>query len=279
MTNLGIVDLAGNDVHLEIAGLRALQVKIPSDFVPYSFAPILGQHHLTTGDKLQNGMIVVVEDRNFRENPERLSPEYPARKDGFVPSEYDRARVAETARWALVTDLKYRPNGPKSEIVSFTAIYADGTMRSRSCDISIKWAVLVESEVMFEDERCSLCGEVHSSGDETTGMSDVPPVMDILGRIAENFLQAFKELEGENDADEVPESEPLEDETPEEYADRLRDEAEARNEYSQDEVAKLRNKLSKENGRRAFQTPARFSDPDALARLREQLSTPRLSGE
>lgn len=158
MTNTGIVDLHSNNVNLELGGIKIGMIKIPSDYVPYTFAPILGVHDLIAGDHLMEGMIVVVEDNVFRRNPNVLSPEYPDRARGFVPSEYDRASVEEQSRWALVTDLD-----KSREIIKFTAIYSDGTMRSRSYNKSIKWAVLQEFEML---PVCPNCGVTHQTGEE-----------------------------------------------------------------------------------------------------------------
>lgn len=159
MSNFGIVDLHSNNIHIELGGVTIGKIKIPSDYVPYTFAPILGTHQLLTGDKLLNGLIVVVEDHMFRRNPDVLSPEYPDRKNGFVPSSYDRTSVEEQSRWALVTNLTQE--GP---LTKFTAIYSDGAMRTRTYNRSIKWAVLNEFEML---PVCDNCGQVHEPQPET----------------------------------------------------------------------------------------------------------------
>lgn len=180
MDNFGIVDLRSNGIDIEILGLTVAEIKIPSDYVPYTFAPILGMHRLITGDQLANGMIVVIADRAVRANPNVLSPEHPDRKKGFVPSEYDRARVEESARWALVTDL--RQDGA---LISFTAIYSDGTMRDRRYDKSYKWAALEKNEVRFV---CEICGEAHSSTEEDAAkIPSEDAVLDIFGRAVKNM--------------------------------------------------------------------------------------------
>lgn len=266
MTNTGIIDLFSNGIDIEIQGRRMGQVKIPSDFVPHTFAPLLGEHLFIAGDMLENGMIVVLGDNSVRGNPNQLSPEYPDRKHGFVPSEYDRARIEETARWALVTDLKITKNGPDSQLVTFTAIYSDGTMRDRKYNTRYKWAVLSKFEVL---PVCPVCNVVHVPGEENdvdidqmtrnvtsqifdeemtfdefvNRVKDEPDFVDQLFTRTINKLTGglLRELEaGEDTSDEeVDDDAPRDDETPLEFLERMRDKAEERGEYSQDERPKL----------------------------------------
>lgn len=175
-----IVDLHANDIHVEIAGRQLAQIKIPSGYVSYSFMPTIENQVILTGEKLMDGYVVLVESTTFRANPDVLSPEYSGRKDGFRPSEYDRRRVAETARWAVVTDSRIAEN----DILHFTAVYADGTTASRSYHKSIEWAVLREVEAKPVCE----CGEVHEENE--TGYS----LMDDLANAMAEFLQIPKEL-------------------------------------------------------------------------------------
>lgn len=274
MTNTGIIDLHGNNINLELGGIQIGMIKVPSDYVPYTFAPILGVHELITGDHLMNGMIVVVEDTVFRRNPDVLSPEYPDRKNGFMPSSYDRASVEEQSRWALVTDLD-----KSGEIIKFTAIYSDGTMRSRSYDKSIKWAALKEFEML---PVCPECGVTHHPGEEripdidtmtrdvtsqlfgeemsfdefSDRLKDAPSFLDeildkTLGKLFGGPVIDASEAE-------IPAEGQRPDETHDEYMDRLRDEDEAKGNYSQDERPKLKD-------------PIKLADDDALAALRAKL--------
>lgn len=239
MTNFSTVNLVDNGIHIDIEGTTVGTIDIPSSYVPHTFAPILGMHLLLTGEKLKNGMLVVLEDNHARANPNQLSPEYPDRKNGFVPSEYDRARVEETARWALVTDLKLLSNGPDSQLVKFTAIYADGTMRDRAYDTSYKWAVLKEFNMR---PACPNCGSVHEG--EPDG-SPSPLFGSVIGRIAEEFLaDVLKSFEEDEDAHPDHEArQPGESE--EEYLERRRDEEEKRGEYERNEAfAYIRSFLS-----------------------------------
>lgn len=222
MTNFGIIDLYSNGINIEIDGITVGEIKIPSDFVPLGFAPILGTHELLTGDKLVNGMMVVVDF--MRGNPTTISPENPDRKDGYIPNEYDRARIMETARWALVTDLEIH-----GEIVKFTAIYSDGTMRDRSYNKSIKWAVLKEFEIT--SAFCDRCGLRHDKSNPDAAENN-ETVDDIFGGLLETIGTILfgapmpkAPLSGE-DA-EIPADGQLPGESFDDFVDRMRDEAEA----------------------------------------------------
>lgn len=284
MTNTGIVDLFGNNIVIQLGEETIGQIKVPSDYVAHTFAPILGVHELITGDRLVNGLIVVVEDNMFRRNPNVLSPEYPDRKNGFVPSEYDRASVEEQSRWALVTDLD-----KSGQIIKFTAIYSDGTMRSRTYNKSIKWAVLKEFEML---PVCRDCNTVHVPGESTLDMDqmtrdvttqlfgeemsfdefsarlkdDSSFIDQIFGGVLDKLVGGIFGSPAEPEEEEVvyPESAEIPadnprrpDETDDEYADRLRDEAEIAGEYDQNEQARIRQ---------------RKLDDEALAALREKLT-------
>lgn len=233
MTGTNVIDLQAHGIHVELGGVVFGKIAIPYDYVPYTFAPILGQHRLLTGDLLQNGMIVVVEDKLFRRNPDVLSPDYSDRKNGFVPSSYDRAQVEEQSRWALVTDLQN-----EGSIIRFTAIYSDGTMRSRQYNKSIKWAVLNQFDML---PVCPDCGNAHKA------TAEAPSFMEDFLKGLDEALEAFfpgilKEIQKLEDEENAYEDSPRPDETLEEYADRKRDEAEASGEYNRDETPKLNNR-------------------------------------
>lgn len=246
MTSVSTVNLIDNGIYIDIDGNTIGTIDIPSDFVPHTFAPILGTHLMLTGDKLKNGMIVVLADNVIRENPNRISPENPDRKLGFVPSEYDRAGVEETARWALVTDVKIVSNGPDSRLLRFTAIYSDGTMCDRKYDVSYKWAVLKEFNMR---PACPNCGSVHEEQPASSSLPDfLTAAFDvILGNLTGSFLdQIITGLEDEEDEDAHPDNEARQPgESDDEYFERRRDEEERRNEYDADEALKLlREKLT-----------------------------------
>lgn len=230
MTGTNVIDLQAHGIHVELGGLVFGKIAIPYDYVPYTFAPILGQHKLIHGGLLQNGMIVVVEDNMFRRNPDVLSPDYPDRKNGFVPSSYDRAAIEEQSRWALVTDLQNDGN-----LISFTAIYSDGTMRSRQYNKSIKWAVLEQFDML---PVCPECGKAHPTASAAPSFAEdfLKGLDEALEAFFPGILDQIQKLEDEENAYE---DSPRPDETLEEFADRKRDEAEASGEYNRDEKPKL----------------------------------------
>ena len=149
MTNVKTINLIDNGIYIEIDGDTVGTIDIPSDYVPRSFAPVLGTHLLLTGDKLKEGMLVLLEDSIFR----RDIP-----KEGEEISSYEQKKLDEGSRWAVVTDLRVNQNGVDRSFVKFTAIYADGTMRERTYNISYKWSVLREFKIV---PACPNCGSVH----------------------------------------------------------------------------------------------------------------------
>lgn len=236
MNSVGIVDLIGNGIRLEVADRVIAKVKIPSEYIAYTFAPILGTHHMITGDLLRNGFVVAIAERTMRENPNVLSPEHPDRKNGFVPNEYNRARVEETSRWALVTDLTQ-----DGDVVKFTAIYADGTMRARSYHKDHKWAVLRTIEM---SPTCYFCGEVHDQETEKklpeeflgSSRNTRSDFVDNLVSIFEDLRNSLTEENSDEDSEEHPDSEIHFDgrvpfETDDEFHERLRDQDESNGVY------------------------------------------------
>lgn len=275
VTNFGILDLHANKINIELGGVTIGKIKIPSDYVPKDFAPVLGTHYLVTGDKLLNGLIVLLEDSMMRPDPE-------------TSSDYERRRVEENSRWALVTDLRIIQRDSQSgPLVKFTAIYADGTMRDRTYAASYKWSVLKEFDMLPVCENCGttheleeelpgieemtrrvsseLFGEEMSFNEFSNRLADDPNFLDdvllkTLDKIGESIFGSIPEDEQPNsdNAAEIPADRPqLPNETDDEYADRLRDEDEIAGEYEASERAKIRQ---------------RQLDDEALATLREKLT-------
>lgn len=79
------------------------------------------------GEDLEDGMIVLIAERTFREFGDKL----PSKKD------YNYARWRETRYWCVVTDLKISDH----DIVSFVGLYADGRKIPRTYHKSIFWIV------------------------------------------------------------------------------------------------------------------------------------------
>jgi hypothetical protein len=212
--NTSIVELHKHGYRIVLGGREVAALKVPSDYVPLTFAPILGHHQLITGDLLVEGLIVVIEDSTVRGNPNDLSPENPERARGFVPSEYDRARLEENARWAIVTN----PQRDGS-IITFDAIYSDGTIRTRRYNKSYRWVVLSQFEML---EVCSECGTAHLPEEQphvdesTTEPSSFADILDTIfggvfaedgvkNDIATSFLEGILENQ-ESRSDESPET-------------------------------------------------------------------------
>jgi hypothetical protein len=138
-----VVELAANEIELNICGQRVAAMRVPSGYVPLTFNPLIEEHQVVTGDQLRNGFIVLLADSNYRENPDRIVPAVVG-SNNVSPQE--RNRVAETSRWAIVTNLKSRP---RTNLITFDGIYADGTAIPRIYNETIKWAVLKEMDVQF----------------------------------------------------------------------------------------------------------------------------------
>lgn len=96
---------------------------------------------LSTGDKLRNGMVVLLEDSMMRGDPNQ---------DREL-SGYDLERLREVNRWCVVSDIEVtrrwqeddmgRVIGETSPLISFVATYPDGTKKKRRYDSSYAWFV------------------------------------------------------------------------------------------------------------------------------------------
>jgi hypothetical protein len=100
---------------------------------------------LNTGAELKDGMIVLIEESMSKTNLEFLN---------VVDSasyQYDYNRALENNRWCTVSQVSIRRRydydqygaviGESSPLISFIAIYADGTKRKRTYDSSYAWFV------------------------------------------------------------------------------------------------------------------------------------------
>lgn len=111
-------------------------VDIPEGYVPVDYAMRPDEDDIIRGFQLEPGMVVLVEEVVFRENPERL--------DEKVDS-YTKNRLDITSQWCQVTALDTgRGMGP-GNIISFIGIYSDGAKHSRTYSESIFWIVKKES--------------------------------------------------------------------------------------------------------------------------------------
>lgn len=95
---------------------------------------------ISSGDKLENGMVVLLESSLVKESLSALG------RPG-LGSEYALNRLKENNRWCEVTELQVTPRygETNSPLISFVAVYADGTKRKRSYDASYAWFVKKDS--------------------------------------------------------------------------------------------------------------------------------------
>lgn len=131
------VDLSHLDMVVE--GTPVSAVELDNGYVSKFFSPHIGQHSILTGNQITEGMVVLIVDPLVREDPAQLSDEN--------LNDHRRNRIDETSRWALV----HNPRISMGDILNFTAIYADGTMRQRHYNVSYRWAVA--SNVVFTAKR------------------------------------------------------------------------------------------------------------------------------
>lgn len=89
------------------------------------------------GSKLEEGMVVLIEDSILKGDPER------AFKND--PSGFGTKRVLEVNRWCKVTDLEV-----ENDIVSFIGLYHDGTKQERRYNQSYCW--IVKRDSLSHDE-------------------------------------------------------------------------------------------------------------------------------
>lgn len=97
---------------------------------------------LPDGTYLREGMVVLIEGNIVSGNPERLA-KMTEDDPGYS---YEKARCDESNRWAKVTHLKLRSMyDSNDQLVTFIAVYADGTKRKRTYNESYAWFVKLDS--------------------------------------------------------------------------------------------------------------------------------------
>ncbi len=107
---------------------------IPFGYVTRSFAMNPDTDDLLFGNELTEGMVVLVEDHLFYEDPLILNKKN--------PSEYAVSRLNEKQRWCRIERFA---NGTERDLVSFVGVYADGTKRVRTYNKSYAWFVKKDS--------------------------------------------------------------------------------------------------------------------------------------
>lgn len=105
-------------------------IVIPEDFTPLNFRMDPATEDLIRGDKLENGMVVLIEQAMHREDPDR------AFNTERELTAYEMERLQRNSRWCRVTGLY-----TQGDITQFIGVYADGTKHSRTYNLSYCWYV------------------------------------------------------------------------------------------------------------------------------------------
>ncbi len=106
---------------------------IPGHLVPDSYLHDPATEVVLSGDQLREGMIVLLEYPFFRANPD----ERHARYQRPVPHEERN----EKARWCLIQRIEQI----QDDVVTFSALYEDGSTAVRRYSVTMKWYVMVDS--------------------------------------------------------------------------------------------------------------------------------------
>ena len=95
-------------------------------FVPLNYLNDPETEDLIFGDQLVEDMVVLIEGRLSRANPDNYQ----------TTSPHDQHRIQETARWCRVISIR-REDG----VITFIGEYGDGTKLKRSYHYSFAWYV------------------------------------------------------------------------------------------------------------------------------------------
>jgi len=106
------------------------QLDIPKQPIPiyYKFDP--ETEILVDGDKLAPGMIVALWHSSWRGDPDDIDP---------GGSQSEMTRTLQLAWWCRVENLY--PQRGSDYLISFTGVYADGSMAPRTSNVSYTWIV------------------------------------------------------------------------------------------------------------------------------------------
>lgn len=116
-------------------------VEIPSEFVDRNAEMNPETDDLIRGRELKEGMVVLIEDSSVREDISHHTGETDHKCDA-----HKCRRIKETSRWCRVTSLDIRKRmEDRSPLVSFIAVYSDGTKRLRTYNQSFGWFVKLNS--------------------------------------------------------------------------------------------------------------------------------------
>lgn len=122
-----------------------------------------------SGTLLQNGMMVLLEDSMMRADPATLN------SSSETHNRYEGERAREVNRWCEVTHLEVRKRfdyddigaviGESSPIISFVAVYFDGTKKKRRYDASYAWLVKLDSIPKCTNPECPQAGDCELNDD------------------------------------------------------------------------------------------------------------------
>lgn len=112
-------------MNTEINDLAMLE--IPAEMVDVSFSMNPVTDDLIRGDKLEEGMIVLLEDSMFR---------VPLKKPESELYDFEVVKRRQGQRWCRVTDLRNHHN-----LTSFVGLYADSTKEARTYNENYYWFV------------------------------------------------------------------------------------------------------------------------------------------
>lgn len=104
---------------------------IPSEHVEMGRPANIIEEEVLWGEDIRPNMIVLICDPLFRENQERVRKAEP-HELSYIKPRYDEAN-----RWCKV--LRVRPIS--HDIIQFIGLYADGTIRTRTMNVTHAWIV------------------------------------------------------------------------------------------------------------------------------------------
>lgn len=102
--------------------------ELSHEFVSIAFQMDPQTDDLIRGDRLKNGMIVLIEDHIIRGNPQRPTT-----------NDYDAVRLLVNNRWCRVTNLRH--GSQDQGFVHFIGEYANGDKRARTFSVLYSWYV------------------------------------------------------------------------------------------------------------------------------------------
>lgn len=103
---------------------------LSNEFMPQFYVMDPTEEDVLFGNELNEGMVVLLEPPNARQNPERSHL-----------SDNDMHALRTHNRWCIIERLVYT----KDELVTFIGRYADGTKSTRGAEITTDWFVKKDS--------------------------------------------------------------------------------------------------------------------------------------